>query len=752
MEKLTGDGEGDRRPLAVFLTLAAVYWLFFGGRFHSADEESVLAVAESLVKRGWFDTPQRAFAVQIGLPITQETMGWDGRLYSKRGWAWPVAVAPFYALSLLSGRLGGMYTAYLASVVVTALSGSMVYVCGRELGNGPRSALWGAWSFGLGSIALVYSRLLFVEPFIGLCLLGGVWGALRYRRERSARWASLAGLAVGLACGARLASLTLLPVFAAYLWLVAVRSEGRRPAIQGVGAWGAGLSLPLALSGVYNWVRFGSVWQSGYTSPVEGFTTPLGVGLYGLLLSPGKGFFWFSPVLLLAFPGAVAMWRKRWATVLLLCGMSVVTVLTYAAWYMWWGGSVWGPRFLVPLSGPLALLTVPAWEWVGERRRWAMAVAGVLFVLSVAVQVLGGAVDFLEYGARLTAIDPRAEWTIAIYDWRYQPVAGHLRLLLAGHFVWGRSQDGRIRVDGLSLAADVAVLVTCVLAWAVRRFRPVFPLLLVGVILWGEVRLQGDLLAGRQAQGWEELYRYVTEHARRGDLLFVQDGLGNELGYSLDTSRLPRYHWSARPVPLDERSARWLGVFDGSRVWLAGSVQDRARGIERWLAGQGAKLVDVEFVGGPRLTCFERTPPLSRWVRVELRFADELMLREYARTTGVVAPGDSVHLVLKWEAVRRPGFNYSVFVHMVDADGRVYRQVDGAPVSGFRPMNDWLPGEVVVDRYGLTLPSDCPSGTYRLLVGVYRWDTLERLPVTDAAGRTIGDAVDLGSLVVERGR
>jgi hypothetical protein len=55
-------------------------------------------------------------------------------------------------------------------------------------------------------------------------------------------------------------------------------------------------------------------------------------------------------------------------------------------------------------------------------------------------------------------------------------------------------------------------------------------------------------------------------------------------------------------------------------------------------------------------------------------------------------------------------------------------------------------GEVVRERSVLTLPEDVPAGTYELWTGLYRLDTLERLPVQ---GDTSGEnAVFLGPVVV----
>lgn len=761
----------DLRPYLVFLLLLAAYLLGYSGQFHSADEESVLAMAESLVKRGWFDTPQRAFAVQIGLPITQETPGTDGRLYSKRGWTWPVLVAPFYGLSLLSSHLGGLQTAHLAAPIVTALTGSLVYLCGRRLGFGPRVSAAGALGFGLGSIALVYAKFLFSEPLIGLTLTGSVWALLRYRQRRSLQMAALAGALLGLAGATRLSTLALSPVLGLYLlWASVSPSDlpsspregvrlGWRRALGALVALGLGCAIPVAVTGAYNWARFGSLWQGGYTSEAEGFTTAPWRGMYGLLLSPGKGFFWYSPLLLLALPGSVMMWHQRKAEVLLIWGLFLGTALTYAAWYMWWGGSVWGPRFLVPVAAPLALLTLPVLERARGRALAVIAV-GALLVLSVGVQLLGTAVNFLDYGASLVALDPRAEWTIAVHDIRHQPIWGHLRFLQPAHLdlAWVRSTGDRYVVDGWMLGSGLLLLIACTAVWLAYerrgRLRAALPLLTLaclGVAVLGQVRIYDALLALPEVRPWKELYDGLAAEARPGDVLFMQDTLGGQLGYALDQSRAARYQWSPRPIPLDEESAGWVGRYAQPRVWLASGVPaalDQSRGIERWLAEWGARLVEVEFEGGPRLVCFERTPDSLRERIADLSFGHQVRLLRYASTEGQVSPGTSLHLVMAWQAEVRPSFDYSVFVHLLGPDRRIYRQVDGAPMSGMRPMGTWFEGEVIVDRYGFLLPDDCPAGAYRLAVGVYRWDTLERLPIVESDGRAMGDALDVAAITV----
>jgi hypothetical protein len=71
-------------------------------------------------------------------------------------------------------------------------------------------------------------------------------------------------------------------------------------------------------------------------------------------------------------------------------------------------------------------------------------------------------------------------------------------------------------------------------------------------------------------------------------------------------------------------------------------------------------------------------------------------------------------------------------------------------VDGFYPTTKSKVGEIVRDQYDLVIPSDVPSGEYRLKVGMYLHETRERLPVY--AGRekyTVTDrALDLQQVAI----
>jgi tetratricopeptide (TPR) repeat protein len=117
--------------------------------------------------------------------------------------------------------------------------------------------------------------------------------------------------------------------------------------------------------------------------------TPTLVGLSGLLLSPSRGLFVFSPFLLFTGVGIYRCWREnswiwmRWMSVAV-AGM----ILVEAHHFDWWGGWSYSYRHLVDLSPMLVTLILPVIDDVRRDVRWRGIFAGTL-LLSVAMQIVG---------------------------------------------------------------------------------------------------------------------------------------------------------------------------------------------------------------------------------------------------------------------------------------------------------------------------------------------------------------------------
>ena len=87
-------------------------------------------------------------------------------------------------------------------------------------------------------------------------------------------------------------------------------------------------------------------------------------------------------------------------------------------------------------------------------------------------------------------------------------------------------------------------------------------------------------------------------------------------------------------------------------------------------------------------------------------------------------------VILEWEAAGALLKDYSVFLHMYDAQGhRIAQQDSLIRDQTARPTSKWHPGDTGVALYHLPIAAGTPPGGYELDIGVYFWKTGEELPL-----------------------
>lgn len=158
--------------------------------------------------------------------------------------------------------------------------------------------------------------------------------------------------------------------------------------------------LPFALLLLYtNYVFLGSPFKFGQTALVDHaaektgiaaiWQTPTLTGLAGLLISPSRGLFVYSPFLLAAIPGIVMTFvSSKWAWARGIALAVPAIILVEAHHFDWWGGWSYGYRHLVDLSPFLVLLTAPVVPFLFRSLRWRIVFLALLFV-SISIQIVG---------------------------------------------------------------------------------------------------------------------------------------------------------------------------------------------------------------------------------------------------------------------------------------------------------------------------------------------------------------------------
>jgi hypothetical protein len=148
----------------------------------------------------------------------------------------------------------------------------------------------------------------------------------------------------------------------------------------------------------------------------------------------------------------------------------------------------------------------------------------------------------------------------------------------------------------------------------------------------------------------------------------------------------------------------------------------------------------VEFDGIPYAWIYRAGPIItenSYPFSIDAKIGEDFHLLGYDLTPARAGPGDTVHITLFWEALNSPTGDYTVFIHLLDAQGQLVAQSDSKPQSGDYPTFLWVQNERIKDQYQVVIPPETPPGTYEFSVGMYELETLKRIPITDSSGALI---------------
>jgi len=298
---------------------------------------------------------------------------------------------------------------HVGPAALGALACALFFGLLRDLGIRRRTASLCTVVLACATTTWVYARMPYSEILQLACFVGFVRQVLRTCESPTRRAALWLGAWAGMLLNAKY-------VFGAAILggalLVAWTHRKDRAALTRIVAWGALTGLPLVgLALFYNWWRWGSVFASGYEPYLDiYFGGSMFDGVWGMLGSPNKSVFVYSPPLvlaLIALPATVRA-KPRFGWVLLACVVPVF--LIYATYRSWSGDYAWGPRFFV-WATPVVLVPIAFFvEVVAARWRRGVrrGVIGSVVALGIGIQVLGASL-YWDHWIRV-AIEVKNQW------------------------------------------------------------------------------------------------------------------------------------------------------------------------------------------------------------------------------------------------------------------------------------------------------------------------------------------------------
>ena len=160
------------------------------------------------------------------------------------------------------------------------------------------------------------------------------------------------------------------------------------------------------------------------------------------------------------------------------------------------------------------------------------------------------------------------------------------------------------------------------------------------------------------------------------------------------------------------------------------------------------KVVGTTISLGPVIVSKPEEPPVVESLAIQNPQKEDLggkvIFLGYDRDRDIARPGESIYLALYWQAQQDLDRDYSVVIGLRGAGGDIWPLLADRPVHGRYSTTNWTAGEVIKDRYGLTIGQDVPAGDYELELMLLNRATYEPL-VTSSGLPTIS----LGHLSVE---
>jgi hypothetical protein len=508
-----GGRAGWRAKAGIYLLFLAVYLAGASGHFYSTDHAGLYLTTQSIVDDG---------DLSIN-PILNTVTGRHGASYSPYGIGQALLSTPLYLAGRTVDNVGPArarryfegYTIGSASAVqwggtvpiffvslltqfVAPLVCVLAFMLLLELGFSRSTSFFTTLVLGFGTAISVAGHEYTQHALEALLLLGTIYVLFAHRHDLRARHAFVAGGLLGFGMLTRINMVVVAPAIGVYLMAMTRNARprdtgGQLPRTDGRSIGGllarSGLYpidarllknavaflLPLAFaSGVIlfmNYERWGSALNFGVPTGANASTAAvpnthfsigqLLVGLDGLLLSPGRSIFLYSPPALLGLFAFRRFYEVRRAEALLFATVACTYLLFYSAQDLWHGGYAWGPRYLLPT---VPLLVIPGAYLLDTRR--AVLVAAGLAVAGFAVSMLGTVENVsyvtIAHGGGVSRGDAPF-----LFVPQSSPVPAHLQDLLGNRnvdlwlvYVWDQFGTGALL---LTLAVPAAILAAAIL-------------------------------------------------------------------------------------------------------------------------------------------------------------------------------------------------------------------------------------------------------------------------------------------------
>ncbi|MEX0895721.1 MAG: hypothetical protein WDZ94_02160 [Patescibacteria group bacterium] len=412
-----------KRIVLIFFAAFSFLVFFASGIVESQDGLQYLAIARQIYYHQTFEMPAAKYPQEnIHMNVNY---GVDGQEFSPTGLGFSLAYLPAVFMEDVFNRLAEvqptaqfpldndwpiMLFASMTNAFFAALFITVFYLYLRTFRFSEKKALLLSFVLFICSNLFVYSKHGFAHMLFLSFMLVSFYCIRKYGLALHRFWLVLAGMSYGvIVLSYNPTYLLLLPGLGLYLifqyqwqqW-----QHWRMTVLELVKDCLTALAGLLPFAGVYFWfnmVRFGGFLSSGYGTggiPVPPAPQPfvLFEGLWGILFSPGKSIFLFSPILLLL----IIFWFKFKQQYLpeIVAALSIFVVYLYfiaslvggADFFPWHGEASFGPRYLLPILPLFLILVALLYKNISHFQK--KCVFWPLVTLGIVIQLVGVVIPY----------------------------------------------------------------------------------------------------------------------------------------------------------------------------------------------------------------------------------------------------------------------------------------------------------------------------------------------------------------------
>jgi len=403
----------------IYFLLAFVFFIFLPTtKFDSIDGIMYLTTAKSVVYQGDFSVEEKVPSLRQGV---------DGKFYSVGGLGWTLALAiPIWVNKTFGGTIEN--AEFAASFTNPFLAFCLLIVLTKLyflISKNRHTSLIVAFIVVFTTNLLPLAKHSFAHLLSILAVTTAVYFGLKYSQTKKSRDLIMSGIFSGL-LGISYNYTFVLISFSLFLVLIIQKSLNKKIILN----WLIGAVPFIIILFAYNYFRFGNVFESGYGIAINSGDNILKAsffdGIWGILLSPGKSLWVYSPILIYSFYLAINNFKKNWIDLLFLI-ILIVNVLFYSRLPFWSGELSYGPRYfatIIPFGG---LVLVRHWNKLNK-----IIILGLVLV-GIWVQLVGISIpytqqypwyeiEFMCVGSQgLTRRGELDYWTIGQFIPRYSP-------------------------------------------------------------------------------------------------------------------------------------------------------------------------------------------------------------------------------------------------------------------------------------------------------------------------------------------